>query len=348
MTNFADLKTRYKVDKSQVKELLSKVRRIAIIAHRNPDGDAIGSSLGLHHFLVKMGHDVTTLMPTDYPNFLKWMPGNDDIIRFDNAKESFQNVLDDSEILFCLDFNTTSRVGDAEEAICGFEGVKIMIDHHPQPDDYADHLMSDVTASSAAELIMRFIHLMDGSIPNVECANCLYTGILTDSGSFRFPNTSAQTHRYVAEMMDAGLDHSYVYDQIFNRTTEGRLRLLGHSISEKLTVIQDYHTAFINLSIVDKQQFKFQKGDTEGTVNQPLSIDGIIFSAIFIEDPDKVKISFRSIGDFDVNQFARNHFSGGGHRNAAGGMSKLSLKDTLEQFQTILKGYKEELERCAH
>jgi phosphoesterase RecJ-like protein len=336
------------VDKSQVKELLSKVRRIAIIAHRNPDGDAIGSSLGLHHFLVKMGHDVTTLMPTDYPNFLKWMPGNDDIIRFDNAKESFQKVLDDSEILFCLDFNTTSRVGDAEEAICGFEGVKIMIDHHPQPDDYAHHLMSDVTASSTAELIMRFIHLMDGSIPNVECANCLYTGILTDSGSFRFPNTSAQTHRYVAEMMDAGLDHSYVYDQIFNRTTEGRLRLLGHSISEKLTVIQDHHTAFINLSIVDKQQFNFQKGDTEGTVNQPLSIDGIIFSAIFIEDSDKVKISFRSIGDFDVNQFARNHFGGGGHRNAAGGMSELSLKDTLEQFQSILKGYKAELERCAH
>ena len=330
----------------KVKALLAHPKRIAIISHNNPDGDAIGSSLGLYHFLWSIGHDVSVLMPSDYPKFLKWMPGNEVVIRFDGQHEAFKEALDSAEILFCLDFNTISRVNDAEQALVSFDGIKIMIDHHPQPDDYADHLLSDVTACSTAELVMQFIHQLDHRIPNKDCATCLYSGILTDSGSFRFPNTSAQTHRYVAELMDAGLDHSYVYDQIFNRTSEGRLRLLGHSINERLTVLNDHHTAYINLSIRDKQRFNFQKGDTEGTVNQPLSIDGVIFSVIFIEDTDKVKISFRSIGEFDVNQFARRHFNGGGHRNAAGGRSDLSLTETIKEFNRILPEYQEELKRC--
>ena len=331
----------------KVKELLSEPKKIAIISHNNPDGDAIGSSLGLYHYLISEGHQVSVLMPSDYPKFLKWMPGNDCIIRFDKDTESFRSALNAADVLFSLDFNTTSRVNDAEEAILGFKGFKIMIDHHPEPDDFADHLMSDTSACSTAELVIRFIEQMGGQVPNADCATCLYSGILTDSGSFRFPNTSAQTHRYVAKLMDAGLDHSLVYDQIYNRTSEGRLRLLGHSINEKLTVKADLHTAYINLGLKDKQRFNFQKGDTEGTVNQPLSIDGIIFSVIFIEDTDKVKISFRSIGDFDVNKFARTHFNGGGHRNAAGGRSDASLAETIKEFNRILPQYTEELKKCA-
>ena len=335
------------MDIDKVKRLLSEPKKIAIISHNNPDGDAIGSSLGLHHFLHSEGHEVSTLMPSDYPNFLKWMPGNDQVIRFDKNLNQFKDVLCTTELVFCLDFNTTSRVNDAEKELLNFNGIKIMIDHHPEPDGFADHLLSDTSASSTAELVIRFIHDIGSSVPNKDCATCLYAGILTDSGSFRFPNTTAQTHRFVADLMDAGLDHSMVYDQIFNRTSESRLRLLGHSINEKLTVKKDLHTAFINLSIRDKQRFDFQKGDTEGTVNQPLSIDGIIFSAIFIEDNDKVKISFRSIGNFDVNQFARKHFNGGGHKNAAGGMMERSLAETIEEFNRILPEYSEDLRKCA-
>lgn len=327
--------------------MLKGQRTIAIIGHRNPDGDAMGSCLGLHHALESNGHEVTTLMPTDYPEFLKWMPGNEGVIRFDNDKEGFKRTLDNAEILFLLDFNTTSRVGEAENSLLTFEGVKVMIDHHPQPDGYADHILSDTTASSTAELVMQFIAAIGFAVPSVECAQCLYAGILTDSGSFRFPNTSARTHRYVAELMDTGLDHTYVHGQIFNRTSEHRLRLLGYSISEKLTVIEDRHTAFINLSLKDKDRFCFQKGDTEGTVNQPLTIEGVIFSAIFIEDHDKVKISFRSIGNFDVNLFAREHFNGGGHCNAAGGMSELTLQETIKKFVQLLEQYSNELKECA-
>ena len=293
------------------------------------------------------GHKVSVLAPNDFPDFLKWIPGSDEMIQFDRQNQQFRAALDDAEMLFCLDFNTVSRVGDAESAISAFEGEIVMIDHHPQPDDLADHLLSDTSASSTCELVIRFIHLLGDKVPNLDCAKSLYTGILTDSGGFRFHTTSATTHRYVAELMELGLNPSRIYDKIFNQGNEGRLRLLGHCLNDGLTVHPEYHTSFITISLADKVRFNFHKGDSEGTVNYPLGINGIIFSAIFIEDSDKVKISFRSVGEFDVNQLAREHFNGGGHRNAAGGRSELTLDETIKKFEALLPSYKDQLTECA-
>lgn len=331
----------------QLKQSMAGSKKIAIICHTNPDGDAVGSATGLGHYLRSKGHEVSVLAPNDFPNFLKWIPGADAMILFDRHNQQFKTALDEAEILFCLDFNTVSRVGDAESSISAFEGEIVMIDHHPQPDDLADHLLSDTLASSTCELVIRFIHLLGDKVPNLDCAESLYSGILTDSGGFRFPSTSATTHRYVAELMDLGLNPSKIYDKIFNQGNEGRLRLLGHCLNDGLTVHPEFHAGFITLSMAKKAEFNFQKGDTEGTVNYPLGINGIIFSAIFIEDTDKVKISFRSVGDFDVNQLARDHFHGGGHRNAAGGRSDLSLAETIKKFEALLPSYKDQLAKCA-
>ena len=223
------------------------------------------------------------------------------------------------------------------------ENVKVMIDHHPQPDDYVNFMLSDTSACSTAELVHRFAGMMGDKIPNKESGECLYCGIMTDSGSFRFPSTTAETHRIVADLLDLGVKNDEVYNLVHSTSSEHRLRLLGYCIDDKLEVHPKYATAFISLSLEEKKRFRFEKGDTEGTVNYPLSINGVHFSAIFIEAEDMVKISFRSIGNFDVNQFARENFEGGGHRNAAGGKSDLSLQATIEKFVGLLPTYADKL-----
>lgn len=282
-------------------------------------------------------------MPNDYPDFLKWMPGTDKVVLHEGNVGNAEKLVNDAEVLFCLDFNTPSRAFGLESVIRSSENIKVMIDHHPQPDDFADFMLSDTSSCSTAQLIHRFAGMMGDSIPNKESGECLYCGILTDSGSFRFPSTTAETHRIVADLMDLGVKNDEVYNLVHNTSSENRLRLLGYCIDDKLNVFPEYKSAYISLSLEEKRKFQFQQGDSEGTVNYPLSIDGVNFSAIFIEAEDLIKCSFRSYGSFDVNEFARAHFDGGGHRNAAGGRSDLSLQETIDKFVSLLPKYADKL-----
>ena len=326
-----------KTDFTELKQLLSSPKKIAIVAHKSPDGDAIGSSLGLYHYLISKRHEISVIMPNDYPDFLKWMPGNDQIVLHEGNEANAEALVNDAEVLFCLDFNTPHRAFGLEKVIQESENIKVMIDHHPQPDGFVDFMLSDTSSCSTAQLIHRFVGMMGDSIPNKESAECLYCGIMTDSGSFRFPSVTAETHRVVADFLELGVKQDEVYNLVNSSSSESRLRLLGYCIDDKLSVMQDYSTAYITLNMEEKKQFNFQQGDTEGTVNYPLSIEGVNFSAIFIEAEDYVKISFRSIGTFDVNEFARAYFSGGGHRNAAGARSDLSMQETIEKFEALVK-----------
>lgn len=347
MVNFARTKLTTdrlsKTDFTELKKLLSSPRKVAIVSHKSPDGDAIGSSLGLFHYLKSKGHSVEVIMPNDYPTFLKWMPGTDKVVIHEGNETNAEALVNEAEVLFCLDFNTPNRAFGLEDVIKTSKNVKVMIDHHPQPDGFVDFMLSDISSCSTAQLIHRFAAMMGDKIPNKESGECLYTGIMTDSGSFRFPSTTAETHRIVADLMDLGVKNDEVYNLVNNTSSEHRLRLLGYCIDDKLTVLQKFGTAFITLSMEEKKRFHFQQGDTEGTVNYPLSIEGVNFSAIFIESDDIIKISFRSIGDFDVNQFSRDNFEGGGHRNAAGGKSDLSLQETIEKFVGLLPKYSDKL-----
>lgn len=332
-----------KTDLSDLKELLTTPKQIAIVAHKSPDGDAIGSSLGLYHYLLSKGHSVDVVMPNDYPSFLKWMPGNEKIVLHEGNEQQAEALVNRAEVLFCLDFNTPSRAFGLEQIIQTSKNVKVMIDHHPQPDGFVDYLLSDMSSCSTAQLVHRFAELMGDKIPNKASAECLYCGIMTDSGSFRYPSVTPETHRVVADFLELGVKQNEIYNLVYSNGSEQRLRLLGYCIDDKLSVIQDCSTAYISLTLDEKKKFNFQQGDTEGTVNYPLSIEGINFSAIFIEAEEFVKISFRSIGDFDVNQFARAHFNGGGHRNAAGGRSDLSMVDTIAKFEKLVKENVEKL-----
>lgn len=332
-----------KTDFTELKELLSTPQKVAIVSHKSPDGDAIGSSLGLYHYLVWKGHDVQVVMPNDYPTFLKWMPGNDKVVLHEGNENNAEALINAADVLFCLDFNTPNRAFGLEEVIQRSENVKVMIDHHPQPDGFVDFMLSDTSSCSTAQLIHRFAGMMGDRIPNKESGECLYCGIMTDSGSFRFPSVTSETHRIVADLLDLGVQHDEVYNLVNNTSSEHRLRLLGYCIDDKLTVLSKLNTAFISLTLEEKKRFHFQQGDTEGTVNYPLSIEGVNFSAIFIEAEEYVKISFRSIGSFDVNEFARAHFNGGGHRNAAGGRSDLSMNETIEKFVALLEDNKAKL-----
>lgn len=326
-----------KTDFTELKELLATPRKVAIVSHKSPDGDAIGSSLGLYHYLITKGHDVSVIMPNDYPTFLKWMPGTDKVVLHEGNEKNAEALVNAVEVLFCLDFNTPDRAFGLEGVIQTSENVKVMIDHHPQPSGFVDFMLSDTSACSTAELVHRFAGMMGDGIPNKESGECLYAGIMTDSGSFRFPNVTSETHRIVADLLDLGVRQDEVYNHIQNTSSEHRLRLLGYCLDDKLTVLKDHSTAFITLTLEEKKRFHFQQGDTEGTVNYPLSIEGVNFSAIFIESEGYVKISFRSIGQFDVNAFSRASFSGGGHRNAAGGRSDLPLKETIDKFVALVK-----------
>jgi phosphoesterase RecJ-like protein len=346
LVNFVTRKSQMELsttDLSELRNLLRTPKRIAIVSHKSPDGDAIGSSLGLYHYLVSKGHEVSVVMPNDYPTFLKWLPGNDKVVLHEGNEHNAEALVNAADVLFCLDFNTPNRAFGLENVIVSSKNVKVMIDHHPQPDGFVDFMLSDTSSCSTAQLVFKFAQMMGDSIPNRESGECLYTGIMTDSGNFRFPSTTAETHRIVADLMELGVDISDIYNQVNNTSSEHRLRLLGYCINDKLSVLREFRTAFISLSLEEKKRFHFQQGDTEGTVNYPLSIEGIDFSAIFIESEDVVKISFRSIGRFDVNEFARSHFDGGGHRNAAGGRSDLPLKETVEKFLSLLPQYANKL-----
>lgn len=334
-----------KQDISEIKELLSTPKSIVIVPHKNPDGDAIGASLGLYLYVLQYDHKVSVIAPNDYPDFLKWMPKEDTIIKYESQRESSKKLIENADIIFTLDFNALHRTGEMEVPLQNSKAVHIMIDHHQQPDGYATYMYSDIKMSSTCEMIYNFIGMLDDSNRiNAEIATCLYAGIMTDTGSFRYPSTTSKTHNVIADLLDKGADNAAIHNAVYDTNSEERLQLLGCAL-RNLKVLPKSRTAYITLSQDELNTFNFKKGDTEGFVNYGLSVDNIIFAAIFIEHKQEgiVKISFRSKGDFSVNEFARAHFEGGGHDNAAGGKSDLNLKDTVEKFITILAGYNQAL-----
>ncbi len=333
------------VDITTVKSILSQPQKIAIIPHRNPDGDAMGSCLALYGFLKAKGHTVQVVAPNDYPKFLKWMPWNNTVINFERENPKAKEIINEATLIFTLDFNDLSRVGQMEFSLQEATADFIMIDHHQQPSDYAKVTYSDVTMSSTCEMVYNFIDFLEETnIIDADIATNLYTGILTDTGSFKYRSTSSKTHRVVAELIDKGANNMEIHQNVFDTNSPSRLHLLGVALSN-MVILPEYKTAYITLSQDELDQYDFKKGDTEGFVNYGLTLEGIIFALIFIENREEgiIKISLRSVGDFSVNEFAREHFNGGGHTNAAGGRSEASMKDTISKFNEILKTYKSKL-----
>jgi phosphoesterase RecJ-like protein len=330
----------------ELKRFLEKPKNIVIVGHRNPDGDAMGSTLALKHYLGKKGHDCTVVVPNDYPDFLHWLPGSETTFRFDWQNSQSQRSINNSDIIFLLDFNALHRVGsDLQKTLEKYPNDFAMIDHHQQPDD-VKYMYSDVTICSTCQMVYQFIEMNnDLDLIDVDVATCLYTGIMTDTGSFRFRSTTSDTHRIIADLIDKGAENDRIHNNVYDANSYNRLLLLGQALSN-LQILPSYKTAFITLTDEEKNRFDFQKGDTEGVVNYALSLKGIIFAAIFIEDKEQniIKISFRSKGNFSVNQFSRNHFSGGGHDNAAGGKSDESMEKTITNFTRLLSEYQSDLE----
>ncbi len=326
-------------DIQAIQLLLKTPKKIAIIPHRSPDGDALGSTLGLYHFLLKLNHDPVVIAPNEFPDFLAWMPGSENILVFEKDRENTTKILQDVEIVFTLDFNALHRTGEMELELNKLDIPFVMIDHHQKPDDYALVTYSDTKFGSTCEMLYNFIDFLgQKSLIDKTIATCIYTGILTDSGSFRFPKTTGTTHRIVAELIDLGAENTNIPTLLFDNNSYDRLQLMGRAL-QNMKLLSEFQTAYITLSQQELDTFNYVKGDTEGLVNYGLTIKGIIFAVIFIEHKDEniIKISFRSQGDFDVNAFARNHFNGGGHINAAGGKSNLSLKETVAKFENIIK-----------
>ncbi|RUA11131.1 MAG: bifunctional oligoribonuclease/PAP phosphatase NrnA [Flavobacteriia bacterium] len=334
-------------DIQNIHSLLSKPKKIAIVPHRNPDGDAYGSSLGLYLFLKEMKHDVHVVSPNEAPAFLNWLPGREDVVIFEEDKANATRIIEEAQIIFIMDFNALHRVGEPMQKV--LESVKpvyIMIDHHPEPDNFADYTYSDTKVCSTCQMLYQFYEML-GVTDKItkDMATCLYTGILTDTGSFRFPSTTSKTHLIVADLLDRGVEHARIYNRIYENSIN-RLHLLGRAL-ENLKYLKKYKTAYITLSNSELHRFNFKKGDTEGFVNYALSLEDTVLAAIFIEDKQQgiIKISFRSVGDFSVNDLARKYFNGGGHINAAGGRSELSLKETIHRFTSILPQYEEQLNK---
>ena len=331
-------------DIEEIKELLAGRKSIVIVTHKNPDGDAMGSSLGLYNYLLRKNHSVKVVTPNGYPTFLQWLPGDDKVIEHSENPERAQALVKKADIIFALDFNALRRIGDVGALVKKAKATKILIDHHLQPEKFADYMMCDKKSCSTSQLVFDFIALLgDKKLINRKVANCLYTGIMTDTLNFRINTTSAHTHSVVAELISAGAQNTLAYANVFDTNSENRIRLLGHCLSKEMKVLTEYNSAFIALSASDLKNFNFQKGDTEGVVNYPLSIEEIKFSALFMEMKGEIKISFRSKGNFDVNKFARKHFNGGGHANAAGGEAHGSLDEVVLKLVSVLPEYKEEL-----
>jgi len=330
---------------SEIKTLLATPQKIVITTHHKPDGDAMGSSLGLYAYLIQLGHHVKVITPTDYPYFLHWLPNNSDVIIYTEQLEEAAKLVAEAALIFCLDFNSLTRINQLGELVRSSDSYKLMIDHHLEPEDFDDYRHWNINACAAAQLVYDFIvnELGDAERMNKDIATCLYTGIMTDSGSFRFASATSAVYRIAADLIDAGAEHWRIHQLVYDNATENRLRFLGHCISNKLAVLREFNTAIISVTKEELNRFDIVTGDTEGIVNYALSINGIKLAAFIIERTDKVKLSLRSTGDFPANEICKKFFSGGGHRNAAGGISEKSLEETVTEFKSILTEYKTQL-----
>ncbi len=330
------------------KQLLDLPRKIVVVTHFKPDADALGSSLGLAGYLRKKGHRVTVVTPSDYPSFLAWMPGNEQVIAVSKEDprplQAANAAIESADVIFCLDFSNLKRTEDLAESIRSAKGTKVLIDHHLEPEKFAKFEQWNVTSASTAGLVFQLIteldeqHLIDEDI-----ANCLYAGLMTDTGGFRHSNTTRKEFMIASELVGKGADPSRVAKLVYDNNSLERLRLTGFVLGQKLQVLPEYRTAYMVLSADELRQFGSQTGDTEGLVNYGLSISNIRLSVLLYERKTEIKYSFRSLGDFSVNELARKHFEGGGHKNAAGGTFKGSLEEALRKFLNLLPEYRDKL-----
>ncbi|NIK73999.1 phosphoesterase RecJ-like protein [Thermonema lapsum] len=328
-----------------LQEFLSAPKKVAITMHHNPDADALGSALGLARYLKKKGHQPTVISPSVYPAFLEWLPQENEVIVFEESKtEEIKQIIDSCDLVAYLDFSVPSRMEALEPLFCSVDKPSLLLDHHIAPSMKGTFHFWDQEAAATAQLVYRLIAAM-GDLPLLDphIGEAIYAGIVTDTGSFKYPSTSREVHEIAGHLIDIGVPTSTIHYRIYDNNSENRLRLLGYLLSEKLRVLPELRTAYFTLSAEEQERFSSEKGDTEGFVNYALSIRNIVFAAIFMEKEGKTKISFRSIGDFPVNEFAQAHFNGGGHKNAAGGASYASLEETEKLFLSLLPKYKEQL-----
>ena len=326
----------------ELKNLLSAKQNVVITTHVNPDGDAIGSSVALLNFLIKMGHDVSVIVPNDYPDFLKWMKNDELIINYSNSKNESQEKIKNASLIFCLDFNNLNRINQLGDYISESKAKKVLIDHHLDPSDFYDFKIHDVKASATAELVYNFLIELDSNAVDKDISEALYTGILTDTGSFKF-SMSPKVHKIVSDLMIRGVDIGFINNKIYDSNSLDKLKLIGYALSEKLEVISNGNAAYIVLSRKDLKDHNFKKGDTEGLVNYALSISNVNMAVLIIETKERIKFSFRSIGQFSVNEFAKKYFNGGGHKNAAGGSLEDKLSVALEKFLKDISKYSKDL-----
>ncbi len=333
--------TGYKVFKALTELLAREPKKIVIVTHENPDGDAIGSAVGLAEVLQNAGHEPAVIAPNDYPVFLQWFSSTIEILIYERKRSRSKELLDACDVLICVDFNDAKRAAQMERELLNFPKTKVMIDHHPYPADFCDLVVSEPEYSSTAELIVDVIAKISlEQMINHQAAEALFTGIMTDTGSFSHNISRPNTFQVVSKLMQRDIDTEKIHSEVYHNFSAHRMKLLGHCLDKKMEIFPEYRSAVIWLSKEELDTYEYQPGDTEGFVNYPLSINDIVFSAFFVEKRDYVKASFRSKGSFPANTFAQEHFSGGGHRNAAGGEIKLSLDEAVEKFKQLLSHYK--------
>ncbi len=328
----------------QLQELLSAPKRVVIIPHMNPDGDALGSCLGWSQFLTIKGHQCTVIAPNEFPSFYNWMPGSSEIILHSESPVTVDTALENVDVIFFLDYNDLKRIGDLGPVVESHPAKFVMIDHHRQPTDFVDIMFSNHDKSSTSEMVFDVIEALGGKVDiTKEMGECLYTGIVTDTGSFRFGSTTSETHYAAAYLLEAGVEPDQVYSKVYDTNSLDRMRLMGYVLAEKLKLVDQIQAAYISISEEEQNRFNFQIGDSEGLVNYGLAINGVKVAGFFRESDGFVKVSLRSKGDFDVNALARVHFNGGGHRNAAGGRLDMTLPEAIAHFERIMKKFKDEL-----
>jgi len=329
---------------TELKSWFTQPRRIVITTHHKPDGDAIGSSLGIYNALKQHGHFLQVITPNDYGENLQWMAGNDQVLEFEKDEMAATNFILAAELVICLDFNDLKRINEMGVVVRSSSAKTLMIDHHLDPPGFEDYTFHNTAASSTCELVYEFLHFMGwGETINADVANALYTGIMTDTGSFRFPSTTPNVHRIVADLIEQGANNGSIHQAVFDQMSENTLRFLGHCFTQKLRVLPEFKTAYFVVSAQELEDFQIQTGETEGLVNYALNLKGIKFAALIIDRTKLVKMSFRSKGAVPANAFSRQWFEGGGHRNAAGGQSSLSLEATEARFLEALLTFKDQI-----
>tara|TARA_B100001093_G_scaffold62208_1_gene52266 strand:- start:9064 stop:10083 length:1020 start_codon:yes stop_codon:yes gene_type:complete len=322
-------------------------KNIIITTHRSPDGDAMGSSLAVYNLLIQLNHSVNIVVPNNYPKFLKWLPSDDKVIIYEDNKNCSDDLVNKADIIFLLDFGNIYRIQPFSDTIKASNANKVLIDHHEDPDnDIADIVFSYPNACATAEVVYEIIDAMNfNNYINKQIAECLYVGIMTDTGSFKYPSTTSRTHQIISKLIDAGAENSKIHDFIYDSLSSDRMKLLGYCLNEKLILIEENNSAIISLNNIELKKFNFKKGDTEGIVNYALAIENIFFAVFIVEKDGLIKLSLRSKGDFEVDKIAKKYFNGGGHNNAAGGISNTTLLETIKKVELITNKYKNEIKK---